>query len=117
MKKTEDVKSIDEQITHIVKTSSVELYTRIKKGQPKDTSHMLKDWQLIPTKPDDMGFAIVNTVPYSWYIWRGRRQVNGKWYGSLKGWGPIGGQPLVDRMAEEIQRRLDEVEPKGESSD
>ncbi len=109
MTPTEELDSITRQIGDVVKTSSIELLRKIKLGQPVDTGNMLKDWKITPTKPNNMGFLISNNVSYNWFIWRGRRMVKGKWYGSNKGWGRVGGQYVVDQEEVEIQKRLDAI--------
>ncbi len=109
----EELSDIEKQISDLVKKTSVELYTELMVGSPKDTGNFVSDWKLTPTKPNNMGFLITNNVRYGPILWRGRRKVNGQWYGSLQGWGILGGDEFVNKKRVVLQNRLNKIEAGG----
>lgn len=60
---------------------------------PVDTGFMIKNW--ITINPTRGKRFIYNLADYAWVIARGRVFLNGRWYGSLKGWGRGGVKPLI----------------------
>lgn len=107
-----ELDDIREQLIRIAETTSIELLSKLQAGSPRKTGNFLRGWRFSTSIDNKGSFHIFNDVSYGWILWRGRRKVNGRWYGSKQGWGLAGGQKVVDEVAEELQKRLDKLEPR-----
>jgi len=72
--------------------------SELRNETPIDTGDMIRSWRTI--QPTREKRVIHNLMPYSAIIARGRIFVNGRWYGSLKGWGVGGVKPLLRKHFE-----------------
>ena len=62
---------------------------------------------IMATKKTKYGWVIHMKAKYSSILWAGRRQIDGRYYGSL-GW-YNGGEPMLRKMGNDITRRVKDV--------
>lgn len=85
-----------------VATLVVDFYAEVKEGSPRDTGEFNDAWEMI--QESEIEWTIKNTQDdYNWVLWRGRRFVNGRWYGSTQGWGQDGGDVIFQKFKERLQ--------------
>lgn len=74
-------------------------YTDLVSEAPVDTGAFRDAWTIEPLHK--MSYVVYNNMNYASILWRGRRKVNGRWYGSEQ-W-KDGGDPLLDTLREDLK--------------
>jgi hypothetical protein len=105
------VDHIDIATTKVLHKAVVRFYSRmLQKGRDVwDTGNFFRSF-IAPTRVNDgetITWKIQNTASYAWILWRGRRKIGNREYGSLK-W-EHGGKPMLEQLQKEIERELEHV--------
>ncbi len=82
-----------------VNSRVVKLYSDLKVASPIRSGDFRIDWKL--TRPDPFNWKIENNMKYASILWWGRREMNGKMYGSDQ-W-PAGGEPMLERFKFDLE--------------
>jgi len=101
------IDDLSEEVDRIIADEVHSLHRAIvKKGYDVwDTGNFLRKIR-VPSKTRE-GWRIPLRAKYSSILWRGRRTIGGRAYGSLKWAG--GGQPMLKKTERNIIRRADDV--------
>jgi hypothetical protein len=83
-----------------VESKVVEFYGDLIRASPVDTGEYRGAWEMV--QGGKLSWTIENPQQYADVLWRGRRFVGGRWYGSEQ-WRD-GGDPMLDRFVKEIER-------------
>lgn len=100
---------ITEELDQIIGEEVMALHAEIvQKGQDVyDTGNFKRKIQA-PKRLGKYGWSIALKAKYSSILWRGRRTIGNKEYGSLKWYG--GGMPMLYKMQSKIRQRFENVQ-------
>ncbi len=96
------LKEIDKAVDTEIRKAALAFYNDIERSWPVDTGDSKGAW-VKPIKEDN-GYVVTNRMHYSPILWRGRHQINGKWYGSLQM--AQGGVPIYNNSIAILRQRL-----------
>ncbi len=99
-----------DEVQDTIQDSMIELYDDIRNETPEDTGNLQLSWSY--NRPTRYHWTIEtnsSSDDYASVIWAGRRNINGKWYGSTQGWGAKGGQYLLDQHMLKLQKDLNAI--------
>ncbi len=82
--------------------STMRISARRGGGSPVDTGHFRSSWTEVEKRQD--GYQFTNTATYADVLAGGRREVNGKWYGSRQL--PNGIKPIIQKHDEILTKKL-----------
>jgi len=97
------VKEFDASIVKDIKKVNkrvVKFYSDLKSEAPVRTGAFRDDWRLVRTSK--LTWTITNNMEYASLLWYGRREVNGRWYGSNQ-W-KKGGEPMLKKFEYDMER-------------
>ena len=77
----------------------VEFHGDLKSVAPVDSGEFRDAWELI--QDGLLSWTIKNPMHYASELWRGRREINGRMYGSDQ-W-PEGGEPMLQKFNKELK--------------
>ncbi len=105
---SKDLKFVADEIADTIEDWVVELYDEIRNDTPVLTRNLQLSWSI--NRPVRYHWVIQtndSSDEYSSVIWAGRGlNGNSATQGSLKGWGKLGGQHLLDVAEIELTKRL-----------
>jgi len=78
----------------------VKFFDDLKLEAPVSTGEFRDDWRLVRT--DNFTWTITNNMEYASILWAGRREYEGRMYGSDQ-W-PKGGEPMLKKFEYDMER-------------
>ena len=102
----EQINQVEREMQRKIAMVKTELFTQLVRLSPVDTGKFRQNWKLTEISP--YVFAISNNTAYGAILWYGRININGKTFGSLQGWGALGGKEFLTRFKRDIRRILNE---------
>jgi hypothetical protein len=88
----DDIQSIRQDTILTFSSVTTELRNELYNRTPIDTHELQESWTF---ETNELQWFASTNVRHNFVIWRGRKQINGRWYGSLQGWGLLGGHELL----------------------
>jgi len=86
------------------------MYNEIVNDSPVDKGRFKQNWKIDELDEDDFKFkASNNTKDYGSTLWAGYMVIDGKAYGSIKGWGATGGEPIVQKHLELLAQEFERI--------
>ena len=82
----------------------VNLQNEIVHDSPVDTGFFKTRWSVKAIDKNRFFFFMENNVEYGAKLWNGFKIINGKSYGSKKGWGLQGGQAVVNKHIRNLEK-------------
>ncbi len=82
-----------------VNSRIVKFYGDLKMVSPVRSGDFRSDWKM--TRPDEFNWKIENNMQYASILWYGRRELNGRMYGSDQ-W-PLGGEPMLAKFKYDLE--------------
>ena len=104
-----DVRVLKEEAQKAFESVANEFHNELYNRTPVDTGVAQKSWHIRVKNIQKFKFIVGSNVKYMPILWRGRKIVNGKVYGSLKGWGALGGQVLLDKYEVELRDKFRDI--------
>jgi hypothetical protein len=86
------------------------MYNEIVNDSPVDKGRFKQNWKIDELDEDNFRFkASNNTKDYGSILWAGYMVIDGKAYGSIKGWGATGGEPIVQKHLELLAQEFERI--------
>jgi len=106
---TEAVEATIHDIQEVLEDEAQRLRDTLQRTSPTDEFEFIRSWE--PIKVVSKYFIrITNTADHASILARGRRKLEGRWYGSIQnGWG-AGLIPFENEFLKSLIRRTDEIQ-------
>ena len=86
------------------------MYNEIVNNSPVDQGRFKQNWKIDKLDEDNFKFkASNNTKDYGSILWAGYMVIDGKAYGSIKGWGATGGEVIVQKHLEFLKQEFERI--------
>ena len=105
-----DFKKLTREIYDVIDEQAENFFVDLIDRNPVDTGKMKASWQTSSASfSGEWVWKARNAADYADIITVGRRQVGNRWYGSIKGWGVGGVEPMLQKMSNDIFRRTNDI--------
>lgn len=107
---TSEYDSITRQYSRVFRLRVMLMYNEIVDNSPVDKGRFKQNWKIDELDEDNFTFkASNNTKDYGVILWFGYTVIDGRAYGSVKGWGSTGGEVIVQKHLELLKQEFERI--------
>jgi len=100
-----EFEGLEKEVKAVIGRTALELEKEVRRITPADTGRLRGNWMI--DKVNDYEYEIRNNLEYAEHIMLGRRNVGGKWIGSLQL--PDGINPTLIKYDDLLSKRLGSI--------